>query len=137
MPVTCFRIIALLCALSLLVGTTACTSMRAVADRTDTPATLPGALNQLVAPGDQVEVTTTDGRRIALTVTAVTADALEGSVDAAAEATRVPVERIARIERREKDGAKTAALVVGITVCVLIVLYALVSSIVVMPAMAP
>ena len=125
MSVICLRIIALLCAVSLLVGTTACTSMRTVAEGTGTPPTLQGALNQLVAPNDQVEVTTTDGTRIALTVTAVTADALEGSVDAAAEATRVPVERIARIDRREKDGAKTTILVVGIIVGVVVVAYVL------------
>lgn len=137
MSVICLRIIALLCAASLLFGTTACTTMRSVADRTDTRPTLQGPLNQLVAPNDEVEVTTTDGRRIALTVTAVTADTLEGLVDAAAEATRVPIERIARIERREKDGAKTAALVVGIIVGVLIVVSALASHVVVSGAMAP
>jgi len=137
MSVICLRIIALLCAASLLFGTTACTTMRSVADRTDTRPTLQGPLNQLVAPNDEVEVTTTDGRRIALTVTAVTADTLEGLVDAAAEATRVPIERIARIERREKDGAKTAALVVGIIVGVLIAVSALASHVVVSGAMAP
>ena len=137
MSVICLRIIALLCAASLLFGTTACTTMRSVADRTDTRPTLQGPLNQLVAPNDEVEVTTTDGRRIALTVTAVTADTLEGLVDAAAEATRVPIERIARIERREKDGAKTAALVVGIVVGVLIVVHAAASSFAVMVGMAP
>lgn len=129
MSVICLRIIALLCAASLLFGTTACTTMRSVADRTGTPPTLPGPLNQLVAPNDQVEVTTTDGARIALTVTAVTADTLEGLVGAAAEATRVPIERIARIERREKDAAKTTALVAGIIFGVLIVLQALASSV--------
>ncbi len=133
----CTRAITLLCAASMLFGTAGCTSMRAVADRTDTRPTLPGPLNRLVAPNQQVEVTTTDGMRIALTVTSVTADRLEGRADAAVDVTRLPIERIARIERREKDGTKTAMLVVGIVVGALIVVYALASSIVVSGAMSP
>jgi hypothetical protein len=121
----------------MLLGTTGCTTMRAVAARTDTPPTLPGPLNLLVAPNQQVEVTTTDGTRVALTVTAVTADMLEGRMDAAVDVTRLSIERIARIERREKDSTKTVMLVCGIIVGALIVVYALVSSMVVAGAMAP
>jgi hypothetical protein len=136
MPVICTRIIALFCAASPLFGMTACATTRIVGDRFVTPPTLQGGLDRIVAPNDQVVVTTTDGTRVALTVTAVSADALEGRVDDAAEATRLPIERIARIERREKDSVKTTVLVVGIVIVVLAVVYAMVSSIPV-TAMAP
>lgn len=103
------RAIVLLCSMSLV----ACTSMRVLDDRGGSNAGSSAPVTQALAPGDNVLITRKDGTRVALEVTATSADAVEGKERQSALTLRVPLSEIAKIERREISAARTTLLVVA------------------------
>lgn len=74
---------------------TACTSMRTQDN-----------WHQSVRAGDQVRVWKQPSGMIDLTVTAVSADAIEGTVGSSTELQRIEAGEIRRVEKRQVDGVK-------------------------------
>lgn len=75
----------------------ACTSMRTQPDWPES-----------VRVGDHVRVWKRSSGIVDMTVTAVTADALEGTVPGSTEFQRIPASEIRQVERRQVDGVKVA-----------------------------
>jgi hypothetical protein len=110
MPKTLTRLIVLTCAASLV----ACSSLRTVVDRGVAPTTASDLSARPIAPNDSIVLTTTDGKQVALNVTAVTADTIEGVPAGDTNLRHVPLDQVVRIERRETDFGRTAFVVLAI-----------------------
>lgn len=103
------RLIVALCLTSLV----ACTTVRPVLESGAAPMSAQ-QVRISVGPGDKLTITRIDGTVLQLTVSAVLPDAIEGSYAGASGVTRIQIDQIRRIERRQFDGSKSALLGLGI-----------------------
>ena len=104
------RLVVALCSLALV----ACTTVRTVTDQSAVAPPQRTRLPPTVGINDLVTVTTVDGNVRTLRVGAISEDALDGVAEGSAQASHVLVEQIAKIERREFSGLKTALLVIAL-----------------------
>ncbi len=114
------RAVLLTCAVAL----SACTSMRTVVDRGSADAATP-AFNRVLLPGDKVRITTLDNAQQTLVVSDVSADRIDGVREDTGAHGSVQADQVRRIEKQEKSGVKTGALVAtlsAVLVTILIVL---------------
>lgn len=105
------RLIATLCLASLV----ACTTVRPVVERGPAPLSAQ-QVGSSIGNGDKLTITRVDGSVLQMTVSNVQPDAIEGAYAGASGVTRIPIDQIRKIERREVDGVKTALLGAGIFV---------------------
>ncbi len=68
----------------------------------------------MVGANNKLTITRSDGSMMIMTVTAVHTDAIEGMMAGASQVTRLPLDQIKKIERREFDGARTVILVLSV-----------------------
>lgn len=103
-----FRTVVVLFASSALI---ACTTVQVVSDGQSASAAALGAATPAVSPREHIVVTTTDGRRHEMRVTAVDSRSIAGTADGMLIV--IPVAQIERIERSDLDGNKVvrAALI--------------------------
>lgn len=90
-----------------------CTSLQTVAESHSAPISA-SQLNRVLAANDRVAVTDSAGDVTQLKLTSVGPDAIEGALDGSGQVTRLPLDRIKKIERRSFDGARTTILVVAL-----------------------
>ena len=96
-----------------LVSLVACTTVRPGVEGGAAPVSAQ-QVQTSVKPGDSVALTQVDGSVLKMNVVSVIPDALEGSLAGSSAVTRVQIDQIRKIQRREVDGVKIAALGLGI-----------------------
>jgi hypothetical protein len=106
------RIMVLLCCMAMV----ACTTLRTVVDTSQASGAPAPTLDQRLAVNDNVVVTLKDGRSIALHVTKITPEALEGTTSIFAAAMTLPADQIVRVQRSEVDNTRTLWTVVAAVV---------------------
>jgi len=104
------RIVVLCCVASLV----ACSSMQAVVNASAAPGAAADADAKRLLPNDKLLLTTTDSVRVDLKVSAVSADAIEGTTPGATQVRRFPMSQVALIERRDFDARATTLFVLAI-----------------------
>lgn len=110
-------VVALITSLALV----ACTSLQVVADGQAASARLLRGTKPAVEPKDLIVVTTREGQRHELRVTALDATNLSGTVEGSGQSLVIPIEAIEKIERDEVDRGKVlriALVVVGVALLV-------------------
>ncbi len=90
----------------------ACTSLRVVADGSEASQRAIHQSQPLLRPGDAAIITTTDGAKFEMKVTAVEVDAIVGVVAGKTDPSSISISQIERIERSEADPIKTALVTI-------------------------
>ena len=103
-----FLKVALLTLLSFSIA--ACYNMRVVAEGRDAAQLATTRKADGLRAGDRLLITTNNGERVKLRVTALEPDAILGTIDGQAQPARIPHEQIARIERKELSRKKTYSI---------------------------
>lgn len=101
------RFVVVLCSLALV----ACSTLRTVTDQSAIAPAQRTRLPPSLGIDDLVTVTTVDGTVRTLRVSAISETSLDGVAEGSAQASHILVEQIAKVERREFDGLKTALLI--------------------------
>lgn len=100
------RLIRLTVVVTVCLAQMACTSLRVVADGQAASSSALRSAEPPLAPKDVALITTTDGSRVEVRITAVDATSITGTADGSQEPVVIPIEQVQRIERSEVDGTK-------------------------------
>ncbi|MBJ7312957.1 hypothetical protein ACFOLJ_29460 [Rugamonas sp. CCM 8940] len=105
-------------ALLLCVAMSACTTMRVVADGEDAVKSVAARPADGLTVGESLLIVGRDGKKLDFKLAAIEADALRGSVDG--QQRRIAFGQIERIERSHVDPGKTAGLIGGAVLLVVL-----------------